>query len=309
MSTAEDPGRQPLDELRFALAQAEAVRPPVALRSRVLEAATSTRAPGLSIGTDAPVPPVEAYRRTMASFDAVVAQLTDEQWHRHALRDLDVQGLVGHLIGVEHQLHAAAGLDPGATVGADHVVSTQADAVAQAGRPPVDTLAEWRALVERTVDYGTGLDQASNERLVTLHSFTIPFEQMLVLRVFETWTHEEDVRRALGWPLAAPDSARLRLMTDLAISALPAGLARIGRPQPGRTARMVLTGPGGGTWQAPLELGEQPGTADVRIVADAVLFCRLVANRITEDDVAADVDGDHALGTDILAGARALAFD
>lgn len=309
MSTGPGSGREPLDELQFALAQGGAVRPPAALRRRVLEAASTARVPGVSIGTEAPVPAVEAYRRTMASFDAVLSQLTDAHWHTHALRDLDVQGLLGHLIGVEHQLHAALGLAPEIVVGTDHVTSTQPDALAQAGRPPADTLAEWRALVGRTVEYGTGLDSAGNEQLLTLHTFTIPFERMLVVRLFETWTHEEDVRRAVGLPLAAPDSARLRLMTDLAISALPAGLARIGRPQPGRTARMVLTGPGGGTWQASLDRGTEPGQTNVRIVADAVLFCRLVANRVAISDVAVDISGDRALGADLLAGAQALALD
>jgi hypothetical protein len=97
-------------------------------------------------------------------------------------------------------------------------------------------------------------------------------------------------------------------MTETAVSALPAGLAMIARPRPNRTARMVLTGPGGGTWQASLDRGV-PGETDVRIIADAVSFCRMVANRMTPADIEAVVTGDEALAADVFAGAQALALD
>ena len=307
MTTHSPPGR-PLEELRYALAEADTHRPPVALRSRVLRAAESARPPGLGIGTGPAISPVEAYRRTMVSFDAVLSELTDDEWRRHALRDLDIQGLVGHLIGVERQLHAALGIAPDVTVGADHVSATQADAVAQAGRPPADTHADWLELTAETIAHVTNLDPEGRERLITQDGFTIPVERMLVIRSFETWTHEEDIRRATGRPLAAPDSSCLRLMTEVAVSALPRGLASIDRPQLGRTARIVLTGPGGGTWQTSLDRGD-PGPTDVRIIADAVSFCRLVANRMDPAAVGAHVTGDEALGANLLAGARALALD
>lgn len=306
--TAPSTPHQPLEELRYALAEADADQPPTALRSRVLEAAASARAAGLAVGTGPAISSVEAYRRTMVSFNSVLAALTDAEWHRHVLRDLDIQGLVGHLIGVERQLHAALGISPAVETSSDHVASTQGEAEAQIGRLPSDTHAEWLDLVTVTVNHTAALDRDGLERPVTLHTFTIPVERMLVVRSFETWTHEEDIRRATGRPLAAPDSSRLRLMTDLAVSALPVGLARIDRPQPGRTARIVLTGPGGGTWQASLDRGVA-GPADVRIIADATSFCRLVANRMPPVDVAAVVSGDEALGELLLAGAQALALD
>lgn len=303
------PDGQPLQELGFALAQEGAVRPPARLRRQVLAAAISARPPGVAAGTAAPIAPTEAYRRTIASFDAVLSELSDTDWHTPALRNLDVQGLVGHLIGVERLLHEAAGIGPALARGTDHVESTQPDALAQAGRPPAETRAEWLEVMNRTVAYASGLDRAGLTRPVTLHTITIPLERMLVVRMFETWTHEEDIRRALGLALAPPDSARLRLMTDFAVAALPAGLARIGRRQSGRTARLVLTGPGGGTWQAPLERGTPPGSTDVRIIANAVLFCRLVANRVTRDELEPLITGDEGLAADLLEGARSLALD
>jgi uncharacterized protein (TIGR03083 family) len=297
-----------LEELRYALAEADAHRPPAALKARILQAATTSRPPGRAIGTGPVITAAEAYRRTMLSMEAVLSELSDEEWHRHVLRDLDVQGLIGHLIGVERQLHAALGIGPEIVAGTDHVASTQPDALAQAGRSPAQTQAEWAALVSATVAHTEGFDPADRVRPITFHTFKMPIERMLVVRTFETWTHEEDIRRVTGRPLQAPDSPRLRLMTELAVSALPAGLARIDRPQTGRTARIVLTGPGGGAWQASLDRGA-PGATDVRIIADAVSFCRLVANRMGPDELAADISGDEELASLLLDGARALALD
>ncbi|MDQ1359012.1 MAG: hypothetical protein QOJ52_1979 [Acidimicrobiaceae bacterium] len=306
--TSQSPPGRPLEELRYALAEADTHRPPVALRTRVIEAAEAGRPPGLAAGTDTAITPIEAYRRTMVSFDSVLSDLSEAEWHTPVLRDLDIQGLVGHLIGVERQLHAALGIGPDMVTDADHVESTQADAHAQTGRPTADTHAEWLDLSAATVAHASGLDRQGLASLIAMHLFTTSVERMLVIRSFETWTHEEDIRRATGRPLAAPDSARLRLMTETAVSALPAGLAMIARPRPNRTARMVLTGPGGGTWQASLDRGV-PGETDVRIIADAVSFCRMVANRMTPADIEAVVTGDEALAADVFAGAQALALD
>jgi uncharacterized protein (TIGR03083 family) len=307
MSTP-DPSSQPLEELRHALAEADSQAPPTLLRARVLAAAEAARPPGVATGTGPPITAAEAYRRTTDSFDNLLTSLREDEWHRPALRDLDIQCLIGHLIGVERQLHAAVGIAAAVTTGRDHVASTQEDALSQVGRAPAETLDQWRELIRRTLEYATALDRDANQRVVSLHGFTMSLERMLVLRAFETWTHEEDIRRATGRPLAAPDPARLRLMTDVAVSALPMGLDNIGRPKPGRTARIVLTGPGGGTWQAALDRGT-PGSTDVRVIADAVSFCRLVANRLTPSELAPVITGDDALAADVLTGAQALALD
>ena len=48
---------------------------------------------------------------------------------------------------------------------------------------------------------------------------------------------------------------------------------------------------------------------DVAIVADAVDFCRLVADRIDPAELGASVTGATALASAVLAGAAALALD
>ena len=233
--------------------------------------------------------------------------LTPSGWGRPALRGLDVQGLVGHLIGVEQDFHTTLGMSTLAPVITDHVASTQPHAVAQAGRPYTETHREWRAVADLTLEHLGGLADADLQAPVTLHGLTLPLTSMLTVRFFEMWTHEEDIRRAVGAELVAPGPDRLMHMTQLAMALLPHGMARINRAHPGLTTRLVLTGPGGGTWSISDEPVARP--ADAVIVADAVGFCRLVANRIDPNALSAVVTGQEELAADVLAGARALALD
>ena len=74
-----------------------------------------------------------AGRRTRST--RCCARLDDGDWRTPALRGLDIQGLVGHLIGVEDDAHRCLAGDP-EVAGVSHVESTQAAATAQGGRPP-----------------------------------------------------------------------------------------------------------------------------------------------------------------------------
>jgi uncharacterized protein (TIGR03083 family) len=305
----------PLEELHFALAEADAQRPPKGLGETVLDAALAARSPGRPVDEPPPISAVEAFRRALASLDRLLSSLTPDEWYRPALRGLDIQQLVGHLTGVERDFQAGLHA-PGATYeDSDHVASTDPVAAAQRGRPPARTHEEWRTATAETMDILGGAETSPTRLgdVVHLHGLHLPLGSLLVVRTFELWTHEEDIRRATGRPLQAPDAASLRLMTQLAVAMLPAGMRRAGRPGDGRWARIVLTGPGGGTWQAPLgAIPDGPrleGPVDVRIVVDAADFCRLVANRMDPGAIATVVTGDDALARDCFIGATSLALD
>ncbi|HLI75231.1 MAG TPA: maleylpyruvate isomerase family mycothiol-dependent enzyme [Acidimicrobiales bacterium] len=312
MTQAHDPA---VDELRFALAEADAVVPPRHVRQLVQTRALAARPAGIPVGAPEPIDPAEAFQRAVFSLDAVLSSLEPVDWRTPALRGLDVQGLIGHLIGVEHGFRRALESTDDVHAEDDHVVSTDPFADEQRGRDPAETLEAWRDSVRRTRDCLAGIEHgpAAEGRPIALYGLLLPLATWLVVRSFELWTHEEDIRRATGRPLLPPDTASLRLMTTLAIGLVPAGMARTGRTAEGRSARIVLTGAGGGTWQTGLGApeGERPveGGAHVRIVADAVDFCRVVANRLAGSDLDADITGDRALAHDILAGVATLALD
>ncbi len=304
------PRGDPISELRFALAEADAEDTSERLRRRVLEASIDARAQGRPGEPAEHIDGAETLRRTVGVLDALLGALGTDEWSRPALRDLDAQGLVGHLIGVETSFLAA--LDGDASAGqADHVAATQPSALGQADRDPSETLEEWRRLTAR------GLERAGEEppdRVVTFYGVELPLDQLLVIRAFEMWIHDEDIRRATGRTLLAPDSARLARMTELAIALLPAGMARADRVRPGRV-RLVLTGSGGGTWDVSLD-GAPDGPAapeaarwDSRVIVDSTAFCRIVGNREDRAGAEAVVDGDDHLASDVFAGAAALALD
>jgi uncharacterized protein (TIGR03083 family) len=212
--------------------------------------------------------------------DALLTDLGEGDWHRPALRDLSVQELVGHLIAVEEAfLDGLYGLaEP--LGGAMHVSSTQASAKAQSRRPPVATHADWRDRTARALGACTERDAALE---ANYYGIVLPLDQLLVVRGFEIWAHHEDIRRACGRPLQAPDDAVLARMAHLAAALLPVGLARAGSARQEATVRLVLTGAAGGTWDIPWGGPAAEGTGrpapGTVVVVDGANFCRVVANR------------------------------
>jgi uncharacterized protein (TIGR03083 family) len=227
---------------------------PAGMRERVLAASWQARPAGRPEPEPAEISPVEAFRRAAGALDELLGTLGVDDWSLPVLRDLDVQGLIGHLIGVEEDVHRCLSGDPG-VADTDHVEATQPAAGRQAGRRADQTRAEWRRTVGRTLDLvrawagspaglslQAGLDPPAG---LALHGMRLSLDTLLVVRAFELWTHENDIRQAAGLPLAVPDPSALRLMTGLAAPALPLGAARTGLDLPVHV-HLVLTGPSGG---------------------------------------------------------------
>ena len=100
-----------------------------------------------------------------ARLDALLGELRLDEWRAGTIRGLDVQQLVGHLLGVEAAFaEAVQGSAEPADV--DHVDSTRAAARAQAGRDPASTRSDWAALVAATKATVTdGRDQTAPVRM------------------------------------------------------------------------------------------------------------------------------------------------
>ena len=92
---------------------------PEGLRDRVLTASLRARAAGRPEPVVPEISPAEAFSRAAYAFYRMLGVLLAEDWHRPALRDLNVQGLVGHLVGVEEDVHRglAGGHTDNANVG------------------------------------------------------------------------------------------------------------------------------------------------------------------------------------------------
>ncbi len=276
---------------------------PAGLRERVLAASWQARAAGSTVPEVPAISPVEAFSRAAGAFYALLCALDEEGWRVPVLRDLDTQGLVGHLIGVEEDVQRCVSGDP-AVADVDHVSSTQPAAGRQVGRAAAQTRADWRRAADRTLSLVAAGDLAAE---VAVYGIRAPLATLLVIRAFELWTHDNDIRRAAGLPPSVPDPSTLRLMTQLAAGLLPRAALRAGLAQP-MAVHLVLTGPGGGTWD--VAVGDGPtDPLPVAIVADAIGFCRLVANRAAPAELDLHITGDRERATGLLTAATALALD
>ncbi|MGH9214440.1 MAG: maleylpyruvate isomerase family mycothiol-dependent enzyme [Acidimicrobiales bacterium] len=308
--------RPPDDEMTRlvveALASSETEEAPAPLRARVLAAAQAERPAGRPPGVRLPSP-LEAYRQTVDDLDEVLSRRLPAEWEAVVEPyGWTVQGMVGHILAIERLLGTRLGvdrLDVPPEVEVDHIGMTQAIVAAQEGRDPTETLVEWRRAARRVLDVLAAGD-ANLDDQVSVHGLTLRWRDLLVVRSLELWTHSDDIRRAIGRPIVAPDAGRMALMTNLAVRSLPYRLAATGGHAgsgSGGVARIVLTGVGGGVWVQPFGQGDAAAEPDVRIVADAVGFCRLTAGRLTTDELAARIDGDHRLAADILSATAAFA--
>ncbi len=274
---------------------------PMGLRERVMAASLLARGAGQPVPAVPEISGAEAFGRAADAFYGLLCALGEQDWTKQALRGLDVQGLVGHLTGVEEDVQRGVAGDPDVAF-ASHVESTQPAAVRQADRSPAQTRAEWRAAADRTLDLA-----GESGSTVSVHGIRLPVDALLVVRAFELWVHDNDIRRAVGLPPSVPDTPVLRLMSDLAARLLPYAAARTGLREP-VDVHLVLTGPGGGTWE--IAVGQSPPEpVGVAIVTDAVGFCRLAGNRITPAELDAHITGDSRRAVGVLAAAATLALD
>jgi uncharacterized protein (TIGR03083 family) len=310
--TGVSPDLGAIEELRFALAQGEAYDPPLELGKTLIAAALAERPPGRPHEEEPRISRVEALTRATSSLASLLESLTSDEWTQPALRGLDVQGLVGHLIGVEKDFQTSLN-ESSAVSMAEHVAATEPFALAQAGRPPEETFAEWRRAVTSTLDgFRTGsFGQDVLTRVCSLHGLRLEVGLILLVRSFELWTHEEDIRRATNRVLVAPDAGLLRVLTDMALDLVPLVMAVSAAGFENRSGRIVLIGPGGGTWDlrpTGTDKEDRQRRPTVRIVMEAVDFCRLVANR-ADSTKAIAIDGDQVFADEIFRAASSLALD
>lgn len=289
-------------------------QPPPELAVRVLAAALARRAPDQVAVPE--LAPVAALRAQVEELAALLLDLAPGEWEAPTLAGFTVRGLVGHLLAVEAYeagllgVAAPPGLAPFVVpdgLEADHRAMTQVTVAARADDPPDVVVADWWAWVEADLAHLASLRDEDLDERVRFHHLDLSLRSMIGVRLFEVWTHTEDIRRATGRELVAPSPARLTVMSNLAVGALPLGLLLAGIDDPGRTVRVVLTGEGGGEWVQALALGAAPGAPEATLEADVVDFCRLAAQRLAPAELAHRVTGDEGAVRDVLVGAGVFA--
>jgi len=282
-----------LREVAAGLGAAGASTPPVTVRERLLHAAADRVSP---LAADV------ALQRETDRFDSFLSSLVERDLGVLTHNGLTVRELVQHVEAIDRAFIEAADQPTSAYIGSREVEAVTArDLSARVAEPFAETVTRFRRTRRRLL----GLhEQLPADRRVAGYER----DDTLVIRAFETWTHHDDLRFALGRDSALPDAEVMRSMAELAMKALPLALAASGSARPGHTARVVLEGPGGGEWTVACAPGESPAlNPDVVVRASVVDWCRRFADRIEPDDVRARVDGDAGLARDLVAAANAFA--
>ena len=140
----------------------------------------------------------------------------------------------------------------------------------------------------------------------------MPARVAVLVRAFETWTHADDIRRAIGVAMMAPPPASLLTMTGTGCGLVPGMLAASDVSHPGRLVRFRFTDLGGAAWDVDLGAigGVRPAgddAVDVEIVTEAVDMCRAVSARLDPRGLTYVAVGDGQLARDIIAALPALA--
>ncbi len=297
-------------EVLAALAETVAVTPPPALRHRLV--AEVARRPRVGVE---PASAPDLYRSRVAVLHRLLGELADDDWSAVvAPYGWTVHRLVAHLVMIEEYtarqlgLTGEAPLPPGEASTGDHLGLGAGQADELVASPPASSVERWWAAATRIAAHvgSAGFDPSAP---VPLHQWPFDAATALVARSFELWTHGDDVRRATGRPLEEVPAGELRTMSSTSVQGLPLLLALQPPPPDARPpvvltpTRVVLTGPGGGTF----ELGG-PGPQANLLVADVVDYCRVVSRRLDPETLAATREGDERLLSSLLVASQAIAM-
>ncbi len=302
-----------LQEAAAWLGSLAAATPATDLRGRVLDAAQSRRAAGFGVDPDptAVVDPVEMFRRGIAASVEEIERLDPAEWRAPLLRrDWDVQEMVGHLLGAARYLNGALGREDAIRdlPLAEHVAFTQPWIDAQREASPAQTTAAFVEAFNPLADHAIGLDAEALAAVTQYYGFDVQRSTALIAASFELWAHVDDIRRAVGHAPLVPSGEELSVMCRLAGGVLPFTMGYVGTPHAGQSARLVLTGPGGGTYVVSSGTdAPPPGDEDALVVIDALGFCRIAGRHLDVDELDFEVEGDETFARDMLVSARVLA--
>ncbi|MGQ0773543.1 MAG: hypothetical protein ACT4NY_03845, partial [Pseudonocardiales bacterium] len=146
----------------------------------------------------------------------------------------------------------------------------------------------------------------AEQRSVTIGPMSMPVPDMMTVRGFETWIHTGDIAATLNRSMPRPPPEHLHRMADLGARLLPVAAACRKVEHRGRSLRLVLSGPGGGSWLVPLDPRPDAEPA-VELVLDVVDFCLLLGDRRQPATIKVTFSGDAVLGRQVLDAAPSLA--
>jgi len=277
----------------------EAREPPRALGDHVLGAAFARR-------RARPVAVVDLYLSLSDGFERAAIALPPSAYDTPTPNGLTAHDLVVHMAAQESLLAQHLGVPTLDGVDETDVAARTHELLPRYADVDLDEALDlWRRSVEANRASALARGVADPE---PLPAFGLDAHDTLVVRAFEAWIHTDDLRRAAQLDVEAPAPQHLAIMSDFAGRILPVALDVSGHCHAAKTARLVLTGAGGGEWVVPMQPGQPAGEPDVTVTADVIDWCLLMGERRAPDELPYLVDGDAALARDLVAAAPALAM-
>jgi uncharacterized protein (TIGR03083 family) len=266
-------------------------------------------------------PVVDLLEAEWAQVTELCAGLTAEQWAQPTeCPGWSVQDQVAHLVGTESFLagHAVpAGAEEAANL--PHVqnpmgASNEAWVISMRSLPPAEVLARWRAVSAERLGQ---LRSAPAERFDELGPSPVgqvPYREFMAVRVMDCWSHEQDIRRAVGKPGHRSGPVVEHSLARF-VSAMPFVVGKKAGAPDGSTVVFALGGDAPRTITVAVAEGrakvadEPPAAPTVRLSMDVETWWCLCLGRWDGPSVRAKglvaVDGDTALGEKVVDG---LAF-
>lgn len=260
-------------------------------------------------------PIVALLRSEWTAIHDLCAPLSDAEWATPtALPGWTVQDNVSHIIGVERMLAGEAA----PAVDVSHLAHA-ADPFAQAMETWIEARRSWTGAAV-LADF----DEITDQRITALQAMTdeefakvgfspvgeIPYRDFMRVRVFDSWMHEQDIRRALGRPghLTGPE-------VDVALERFEGALGfvvgkRAGAPD-GSSVVFVVEGPTPRTYAVVVDgraalVPDPPADPTATITLPLETFVALGGGRWDGAEAQASgtvrVEGDDALAGRVLAG-------
>ena len=234
-----------------------------------------------------------------AALDAVVADLSDEQWDQPtpspgwAVRDQ-----IGHLAFFD-MTAALAIRDPDGFDAHRKELMSAADGDgltlgAARAMAPAELLAHWR---HHRDELAAAAASCAEDARIEWYGPSMGAKSFLTARLMEAWAHGQDVCDTVGAQREATD--RLRHIAQLGY--ITRGWTYINRrlEVPAGEIRVELTSPGGATWVW------GPDDADATVTGSALDFCLVTSQRRNLADTDLHIDG--AIAADWLEKAQLFA--
>jgi uncharacterized protein (TIGR03083 family) len=238
---------------------------------------------------------IGALEHTWSSTAEVASTLSDDDWAKATgCPGWTVFDNLAHIVGLERALMGDP--EPDVTI-PDDVAHIRNDVgrymethiAARRGTPPADVIAELRATAaERIANLRAIPEDELDNEVPGPMGFPVKLGGFLHTRLFDSWAHEQDIRRAVGRP-GNLDSLEARLTLERTVKGLGRKLAEA------RPVRIVVSG----EQEATFTVGAGEPVADLAIPFD--VYIPLICGRDDADVSRVKIEGDEAAAQAVIA--------